>query len=323
MNCFEPVLVPAWDRSAQAKESSKEGNWTGAVKSAKETMLVPCGSCPACYNRRSMDWQFRIREEKKNYQNSDFLTLTYSDDNLVYGKHAPTLVKSDLQTFNKNLKDRIRRFNMKHEGNRGDLKDFHPDMVSKYLYYGINPVSSLLEPLVKMYCVGEYGGQTQRPHYHGIYLGIPPKIRKDLPEIWDKGHIKIGTVTDASIAYCTSYIINRQTGLDGKQDEFNLQSKFIGASYEPKTTKYHLTHIDAKVRVDGNFIAMPRYIKNKIFTPEERSIIGDRGYQHWNDRRQKKEAELLSQGLNPQEVFQQDIDRRRREFSKLKKVKTL
>lgn len=67
---------------------------------------------------------------------------------------------------------------------------------------------------------GEYGSQTYRPHYHGIYFGmeiqdlIPIRTvngnvlyrSPDIERHWRRGHVIIGDVTPASIVYVAGYI---------------------------------------------------------------------------------------------------------------------
>lgn len=93
---------------------------------------VPCGQCTACRLNRSREWSVRVCREAELYDDVCFLTLTYDDEHLPDYK---TLVREHPQKFMK----RLRR--------------------------------SLGKP-VRFFGCGEYGGQTERPHYHIILFGV-------------------------------------------------------------------------------------------------------------------------------------------------------
>lgn len=63
-----------------------------------ERISVPCGKCIACQSNRRSDWSIRLLEERKNWDNAIFLTLTYNDDNVK------DLNKRDIQLFFKVLR---------------------------------------------------------------------------------------------------------------------------------------------------------------------------------------------------------------------------
>lgn len=113
-----------------------------------DSVLVPCGRCDGCLLDRSRDWATRLMLEGMYHERMYFITLTYNDKFLPVVYHAngitgevdgkiPTLCKSDIQYFNKRLR---RAFNNEH---------------------------------IRFYLIGEYGPSTERPHYHGIYFGLP------------------------------------------------------------------------------------------------------------------------------------------------------
>nr|UQB76420.1 replication associated protein [Flumine microvirus 31] len=79
----------------------------------------------------------------------------------------------------------------------------------------------------RFFCVGEYGENLSRPHYHLCYFGyFPDDARKllssdeklpayssaSLSEIWGLGHVHVGSLTYQSARYCAGYIFKKQYG---------------------------------------------------------------------------------------------------------------
>lgn len=60
---------------------------------------------------------------------------------------------------------------------------------------------------IRYYAVGEYGTRTSRAHYHAIMFNLD--VTCPVAQIWDKGHVQVGSVTPASIHYVTKYVINK------------------------------------------------------------------------------------------------------------------
>ena len=132
---------------------------TVSVDGRKE--FVPCGKCNFCLESRRAEWSFRLRQELKVSTSAHFLTLTYEDQKLPRTADGlGTLLKSDLQKFFKRLRK---------------------ESVNKLRYYA----------------VGEYGTNTERPHYHALLFNCENKVLEEtLVTVWSLGQVQIGTVTD-------------------------------------------------------------------------------------------------------------------------------
>lgn len=214
-------------------------------KSNKERMLVPCGKCLSCLSNRRADWSFRLNEELRDSETAHFITLTYDDENLPLGHNdVPTLYKKDIQDFIKRL-----RFEVASKHNKK----------------------------IRYYVVGEYGSSTKRPHYHGIFFGIPNKDIEGLVlKKWNNGHVDIGKVTPASIHYTTKYIIQANDRKDERREpEFSLMSKrpAIGHKYIGRAEKWHIRNQYFHV-ISGSGIKqnLPRYYRDKIFDDWQKMI---------------------------------------------------
>lgn len=158
-----------------------------------------CGGCIACRINRAETWKTRLLHELPYWNESVYLTLTYSDEHLP--KNA-SLKKNDLQSFIKLLR-------------------WHRKQPLKY------------------YACGEYGSESNRPHYHLIIFGCG-KEQKLFHTIWKKSElhtIKCGTVTPQSCRYVTGYIIDKLTGKAGeetylnKEKPFTIQSQGLGSKW--------------------------------------------------------------------------------------------
>ncbi len=143
---------------------------------------------------------------------------------------------------------------------------------------------------LKYYMVGEYGGQTERPHYHSILFNLPTFYRNNesyIQKIWSHGQIQIDEVTPASIAYVCGYVnklkhFNNLGENDDRQKEFTRVSKGMGLNYlTPNRIKSMQKKLNPFLTIeDGKKIPLPRYYKDKVFTEEQKSIIAQKALAH-------------------------------------------
>lgn len=165
-----------------------------------------------------------------------FITLTYDDNYLTFGESSATLVKRDVQTFLKRFRKKIGR-------------------------------------KVRYYCVGEYGTDTYRPHYHLIMFNVGYDDSEDVQSCWGLGHVHVGDVTIQSISYVCKFHVNKTNAPRGTLPSFTLMSTkpAIGAGYVDRMSKYHSESITRSYYSDGNIKKhLPRYYKNKLYSKEER-----------------------------------------------------
>lgn len=249
---------------------------------------VPCGRCGACKTNRRNAWSFRLHQEAKNSLSTYFITLTYSDENLIYQNGIPTLRKTDFQNFIKRL--------------RKAQHQLSPDI--KIRYYG----------------VGEYGTETQRPHYHAIIFNMLPELQYQLPEIWDDGNIKCDPISDARIHYTTKYHVDRDphTEKQLRQPSFALMSRMpgIGSTYLQINAKWHKDNLYGYIINNGYKQALPRFYRDKLFSELEKFKLKCQSLDIGNQTMITEINRLKSLGIeNPIEyIFEAD-------FNTAKKVK--
>ena len=220
-----------------------------------------CGRCAPCRKHRSSGWIFRLLQEQKVSKTAAFLTLTYDDELLSYTQDGEaTLDYEDHRKFFKRLRRNIER------------------------EYGYNP-------RLKYYGCGEYGGDTQRPHFHYIVFNIPEEYLIPIwdnekkitwyPHIykaWKNGHVDVGSANSNSMAYVTGYLSKSIHSSpddklqDGRHPEKPLMSKGLGKSFlTEQMISYLQAHPQHHVESYGKqAYPMSRYYKEKLYAHDER-----------------------------------------------------
>lgn len=194
---------------------------------------VPCNKCIECFHRKRSEWWFRVEQENKyNMQPYRwFLTLTYSESKVPRKRGTKTLLKRHPQLFFK----RLRKAGYK----------------------------------VKYILVGEYGSQTQRPHYHVIMWTDAPT--KEIDRCWHYGHVHYRQIAKETVFYTLKYILNpRQGDNEVKQKEYAVFSQGIGLQYLTEAMyDYHTVDFENpkfNANIAGEEVPLPRYYRMKIFT---------------------------------------------------------
>lgn len=179
--------------------------------------------------------------EAKEHDQTSFLTLTYDDEHLPDGA---TLVPRDLQLFIK----RLRR--------------------------------ATSVPL-RYFGVGEYGEESERPHYHVALFG---HTDADIHHVWGKGMVHAGDLTRESAQYICGYTVKKLTNgrdervrawLGSREPEFARMSQGIGKAFADRlgdqmaTEKYGHELIQAGdvpsvLKHEGRSFPLGRYLKARI-----------------------------------------------------------
>lgn len=218
----------------------KHGKFQSAIKHT-EGMLVPCGKCIACRIQKRKEWSLRMLHEKEFWDESIFITLTYDDNNLPVNN---SLVKSDLQKFIKRLRKAI---------------------------YPRN---------IKYFACGEYGSNTNRPHYHAIIFGLSlqPEDKQHVIDAWSKCDWSVnkirsksfGLAEPDSINYVAQYIDKKLSGekaeevytRTGREPVFRLLSLGLGSRYCDGNADTLKTDLACKHR--GAEHGLPRYYVKRL-----------------------------------------------------------
>lgn len=232
---------------------------------------VPCGKCAYCLQSKRSSWMFRVFHEMRTQEYPGyFLTLTYDEKHVRRVNGRLSLRFRDVQLFLKRVR--------------------------KQKYY------------CKYICVGEYGSQTSRPHYH-IMLWTDCPVDK-IEGYWFMGNVHFGTLTMASAMYTLKYIIQPKPpeyeGVERPRAQF---SKGLGLAYlTTNVYDYHTIDYDNPKMfsiIDGQTVSLPRYYRNKIFTKYQAKKHQDKVYWEMIKKERDHRRELLHQGIsNPKQYIQ-------------------
>lgn len=175
-----------------------------------------CGQCMPCrYNRRRI-WTHRMMLEAACHEENCFVTLTYAVENLSYMSPEGVLSRG-VPPLN-------------------GLPSLAPVDLRNWL----KRLRGVIAPIkVRYYAVGEYGDQTERPHYHIALFGYPTcrfgKTRTDrspccdvcelMRTTWNMGHVFVGELSVESAQYICGYVTKKMTSkndsrLGGRYPEF-------------------------------------------------------------------------------------------------------
>lgn len=185
----------------------------------------PCGQCVCCKINRSREWAFRMVAESDYWPHSAFLTLTYSDDEVI------SLDKRDLQLFFKRLRKNGLDFRYYACGEYGS-ETYRPHYHVCLFYRGVLDFTRDLS--------------------FGVNNG---HLRE-----WTHGVTNLGTFTKESARYVSDYLLKGagQELPSFLSPSFRLVSKGMGARWifanKEAFEKYG-------VRFGDSYLPIPRYFK--------------------------------------------------------------
>ena len=204
----------------------------GGATDPKDRIEIPCGKCAYCLQRKRNEWFVRLKTEQKYSDYTYFITLTYNDENINYGKNSCVLHKPDIQNFFKRLRKKCK---------------------------------------VRYFAIGEYGTSTFRPHYHSILFTDEnsTSITKYIASAWTLGNFDIKLVEDAMLNYVTKHQLYNYDKNKFEVQPFRLISSrpYIGYKFIEKYKDYY-DEIKLTAKVEGITYNLPRIYRNKLYNEQ-------------------------------------------------------
>lgn len=231
---------------------------------------IGCGRCKECRDARARGWQVRLLEDIKDNRNGQFVTLTFNTESLIkltYEVRNWIIVDGKKTRFKRNLTG----YMLDNEICKRAVRLFNERWRRKH------------KKAIRHWLVTELGHEnTEHVHLHGIvYTDEKPE---EIHERWGYGFTWIGDeVNGTRINYVNEQTVNYITKYINKMDFTHIEyfpkilcSPGIGRGYaeraEYNSFNYENT-IDAYKTRTGHMIAMPAYLRNKLYTEEEREAL--------------------------------------------------
>lgn len=215
--------------------------------------LFPCGKCARCLSLRRRTWAHRIMIEAEHHEENSFITLTYAPDT---EPADGSLRIGDVQGWLKRMR------------------------------------SAVSPKRLRTFYVGEYGDQTQRPHYHAALFGyrsctgrgsFNAKLKGDpcpcescslVRHTWKLGHVLVGSLSPKSAMYLAGYVTKKMThrhhpDLHGREPEFSRMSlkPGIGAAVAPRVA-FQVSRLGRTIppalRREGRLLPIGRYLRTRV-----------------------------------------------------------
>lgn len=253
--------------------------------------VVPCGKCLACLTTKREEWSFRLLQEWKASKGAFFVTLTYDERSLP----EKGVSKRHVQLYLKRLRKQYEEFYEK-------------------------------KSRIRYYAVGEYGTRTKRPHYHIILFNVINE--QIIRSAWtykgrEIGFVHIGKVNEASIKYCTKYVIQRSSDTSEFNPPFALMSRAYGIGGNYLTDGMVKWHRDGKrnfAYLYSQKVRLPQYYKQKIwwfykkevdlgefksvvtFKHPDKEAVQAESIQLLKNRKEENDRILRKKGYDPEKI---------------------
>lgn len=325
MSCYHP-LTGVW--TGYTETGKKKIDIVKFVEPDKKAKLdrdgetyftIPCGKCIGCRLDYSRSWADRMMLELETAGCGVFVTLTYANDGTEL---PPTYCKFDefgLPTHLSLNKDDVQKFMKRLRKHFSDKR-------------------------IRFYLAGEYGENTQRPHYHAILFGLQLSdfsdlqshgrneigqnyyISDTLANIWKHGFVLLSDVSWKTCAYVARYVTKKVRGdiqlvyeLNNQLSEFSLMSRKPGIGKEyldlhPECLDFQ--NINIVTPEGGVKIQIPKYFLRQLelTDPERYDLIKKERRKFADD---KALIKLSKTDLSYLELLEAE------ENAKLKKIKSL
>lgn len=239
-----------------------------SVTGKKIPFVKTCGKCYVCLQSSRAAQVIRMKKESTLSKSCFFLTLKYSDENLIYWNFSRIERRAEL--------NRVKSFG-KHKPydcyGKFILEPRHATMFFEGMQKKIKKYSPNL--LFRMVLNGEYGTYTHRPHFHVIVFSPLSFLLTDFKQlvesVWKFGLVQCSQVSDRRIAYVSKHSMKEDRGNELQQKVspiFRRQSTYrggIGRDLVTDETMLANYYQGSNYTYNGKFkVNIPRYVKKKL-----------------------------------------------------------
>lgn len=240
------------------------GNVPVLLDTRKATVWVPCQQCYICKKRKAREWRVRLTEDVKVNTKCKIVTLTFNTESLK------KLAEECKGAQGYELDNEICKLAVKRFRERWRKK------------YGRS---------VRHWLITELGhGKTEHVHMHGIIwkderYELEGLLLDNVEKIWGYGYVGKGKYdyrTGEWVNYVNgktaNYFMKYVNKIDEKHKEYKqiiLTSAGIGKAYvdsiKAQDNVYKGKETNQSYNTDnGGKLPMPEYIRNKLYTEEQR-----------------------------------------------------
>ena len=230
----------------------------------RDDYLVPvdCGVCVNCVNKYKSSWNFRLIKEFQYYsidqlKRSYYVTLTMAPQYYSENKYEVSkLFRRFLERVRKHTKKSVRHFFISERGEDDN---------------------------------GEH-----RIHFHGFLFDIKFNPNR-IWSFWNYGFVKVKPCINNEeslldfIGYCTGYITKEVDDciIDKYDKPFVFVSPGLGKSYADDIQNITFHHQNNQfipfVLENNSMRSLPRYLRNKIFSDDERKQMTKQFFKNMSD----------------------------------------
>lgn len=206
---------------------------------------VKCGNCIECRKQKRNEWKLRLLSDME-YEKMQFITLTFSEKKL-----SELCIEIETEEANAVATIAVRRF----------LENWR----SKY------------GKSVKHWLITELGHKgTERIHLHG-FIYTDKKI-EEIKDIWTYGIMQLGySMNEKVIGYTVKYITKTDKDHIGFKPKIFPSAgigKRLREGHKAYYNRYRENETNDHIRLNsGMKMSMPTYIRNTMYTDEEREKL--------------------------------------------------
>lgn len=225
---------------------------------------VGCGQCMNCRINKQREITARLVLEQRTSHNAFFVTMTIAPEH-------------EKQISN-------------------GLLTLQPDLLRRFL---VSQRTRNPGGMFRYFAVGEYGDETERPHFHACVFVDQSFRFADFMDGWRYGFMTVAPMNNERAAYTAGYTTKKMTSdiderLYGRHPEFAIWSrKALGTQAAHRLHQWYHTasgaeylarygDISTQVRIDGQIYPLARVLADKMrrwldipLTAKERALVND------------------------------------------------